>query len=253
MSSPCLALEYFDSSYPYPFSRKGIYLFVYISLVCIRWKSQSPWPALRGALYDPYLAQTGGYYGVKRARNSHSSSPDDAHANTYGDGLRDVSEPALHVQLNLLTWAPMVLNKQSKDYIISPKSVLTTNTNNHGGPEPEPPQESLSVRVEIYDLRGEFIRGFDRPLPGSRVAAQQVLSLAPVPFPRDVVPEATPVLVTLQLLRLTTTATTVKTGFEVLAKNVYLQSDPAVSPQSYGQLGHIRQNHSCWVHVDVTV
>jgi hypothetical protein len=33
----------------------------------IMWKSQGPWPALRGGLYDWYLAQTGGFYGVRSA------------------------------------------------------------------------------------------------------------------------------------------------------------------------------------------
>ncbi|GAB5353908.1 hypothetical protein AAMO2058_000074500 [Amorphochlora amoebiformis] len=36
----------------------------------IFWKSQSPWPAFRGAFYDWYLAQTGGYFGVKSASYS---------------------------------------------------------------------------------------------------------------------------------------------------------------------------------------
>eukprot|EP00980_Cylindrotheca_fusiformis_P019309 scaffold6632_cov102-Cylindrotheca_fusiformis.AAC.4 len=31
------------------------------------WKSQSPWPSLRGGLYDWYLDVTGGYYGVRAA------------------------------------------------------------------------------------------------------------------------------------------------------------------------------------------
>ena len=31
------------------------------------WKSQSPWPALRGGLYDYYLGVTGGFYGVRAA------------------------------------------------------------------------------------------------------------------------------------------------------------------------------------------
>jgi len=31
------------------------------------WKSQSPWPALRGGLYDYYLRQTGGFWGVRSA------------------------------------------------------------------------------------------------------------------------------------------------------------------------------------------
>ena len=33
----------------------------------IMWKSQSPWPALRGALYDSYLATTGGFWGARAA------------------------------------------------------------------------------------------------------------------------------------------------------------------------------------------
>ena len=35
--------------------------------VVLMWKSSSPWPALRGFLYDYYLRQTGGFYGVKKA------------------------------------------------------------------------------------------------------------------------------------------------------------------------------------------
>lgn len=31
------------------------------------WKSQSPWPALRGGLYDYYLDQTGGHWGTRVA------------------------------------------------------------------------------------------------------------------------------------------------------------------------------------------
>jgi mannosylglycoprotein endo-beta-mannosidase len=33
----------------------------------LMWKSQSPWPTLRGALYDYYLDQTGGFFGVRKA------------------------------------------------------------------------------------------------------------------------------------------------------------------------------------------
>eukprot|EP00038_Savillea_parva_P009082 m.181113 g.181113 ORF g.181113 m.181113 type:complete len:1092 (+) comp15169_c0_seq1:273-3548(+) len=40
--------------------------FVYTSGV-VFWKSQSPWPALRGAFYDLYLDTTGGYWGVRSA------------------------------------------------------------------------------------------------------------------------------------------------------------------------------------------
>jgi hypothetical protein len=33
----------------------------------IIWKTQTPWPALRGFMYDWYGEVTGGYFGVKRA------------------------------------------------------------------------------------------------------------------------------------------------------------------------------------------
>lgn len=33
----------------------------------IMWKTQSPWPAFRGALYDNYLATNGGFWGVRAA------------------------------------------------------------------------------------------------------------------------------------------------------------------------------------------
>ncbi len=50
------------------------------------WKSQGPWPALLSQLYDYYLQQTGGYYGVRRACEPH------------------------HVQLNLQTDEVYVVN-----------------------------------------------------------------------------------------------------------------------------------------------
>ena len=31
----------------------------------IKWKTNSPWPALRGCLYDSYLAVNGAYWGVR--------------------------------------------------------------------------------------------------------------------------------------------------------------------------------------------
>jgi mannosylglycoprotein endo-beta-mannosidase len=44
------------------------------------WKTQNPWPGLRGQMYDHLLDQTGAYFGVQHA-----------------------AEPC-HVQLNLLTY-----------------------------------------------------------------------------------------------------------------------------------------------------
>lgn len=42
------------------------HMWQYYSAV-VFWKSQSPWPVLRGAFYDTFLVQTGGFYGVKAA------------------------------------------------------------------------------------------------------------------------------------------------------------------------------------------
>jgi mannosylglycoprotein endo-beta-mannosidase len=53
------------------------------------WKSQNPWPGLRGQLYDWYLEQTGGLFGVRRA-----------------------CEP-VHVQLDLSRNEVMVVNTSS--------------------------------------------------------------------------------------------------------------------------------------------
>ena len=55
------------------------------------WKSQSPWPTLRGALYDYYLDQTGGYWGVRCAAHS-----------------------TVHVQLNPSTLTVSVINRSRR-------------------------------------------------------------------------------------------------------------------------------------------
>ena len=41
-------------------------MWVWYSAVTI-WKTNTPWPALRGVMYDPYLAPTGTFWGVKAA------------------------------------------------------------------------------------------------------------------------------------------------------------------------------------------
>ena len=68
------------------------YLWVYYTGVLL-WKSQSPWPALRGALYDSYLAPTGGFYGVQTA---------------LADTINDLN---IHIQLNMKTRDIVIVNK----------------------------------------------------------------------------------------------------------------------------------------------
>lgn len=55
----------------------------------IFWKSQSPWPAMRGAFYDHYLDTTGGFWGVRKAASEQ-----------------------VHLQLNQLTRSLAVINKR---------------------------------------------------------------------------------------------------------------------------------------------
>lgn len=40
------------------------------------WKSQSPWPSLRGQLYDSSLEQSGGFWGIQRATSSNLRESD---------------------------------------------------------------------------------------------------------------------------------------------------------------------------------
>lgn len=66
----------------------------------IFWKSQGPWPALRGAFYDWYLAPTGGFYGTRAAL-----------ANPVGNGADAASASAqrIHAQLNLKNYTLSVV------------------------------------------------------------------------------------------------------------------------------------------------
>ena len=54
------------SQYRSLFEGYSLYQWRYYSAV-VFWKSQSPWPTLRGALYDYYLDSTGGFWGVRAA------------------------------------------------------------------------------------------------------------------------------------------------------------------------------------------
>ncbi|HEY0156726.1 MAG TPA: glycoside hydrolase family 2 TIM barrel-domain containing protein [Thermoanaerobaculia bacterium] len=55
------------------------------------WKTQNPWPGLRGSLYDWYLDQNGGYYGVRQA-----------------------TEP-VHAQIDLATGEIVIVNVSADD------------------------------------------------------------------------------------------------------------------------------------------
>jgi mannosylglycoprotein endo-beta-mannosidase len=92
------------------------------------WKSQTPWPALRGGLYDYYLRQTGGFWGVR------SALKDTVHIQLDGprqSGLRIVNKGAvsldgLRVSAKTYDLSGQVLVDVSADvpYAVGAASVL---------------------------------------------------------------------------------------------------------------------------------
>lgn len=62
------------------------------------WKSQSPWPSLRGGLYDNYLGVTGGYYGVLAALGNDEARLAHGQMNLADHTLSIVASP--HVATN---------------------------------------------------------------------------------------------------------------------------------------------------------
>lgn len=74
------------------------------------WKSQSPWPSLRGGLYDWYLGMTGGYYGVRAALMSGIQSA----SVEGGTNLRNGDWWA-HAQMNLMDHSVALVSTPSKN------------------------------------------------------------------------------------------------------------------------------------------
>jgi hypothetical protein len=98
------------------------------------WKSQTPWPALRGSLYDYYLAHTGGYWGVK-------------HALGDGMGVIEGKGRGIHIQLD----GP----GSSIVRIVRTQSVAEYRSKN----EKEGKHDNIRVRVEArtYTTSGELV------------------------------------------------------------------------------------------------
>ncbi|HEY5744128.1 MAG TPA: hypothetical protein VIS99_16505, partial [Terrimicrobiaceae bacterium] len=90
------------------------------------WKAQAGWPSLRGFLYDNYLEQTGGFFGVRNAAER------------------------LHVQLNLATLAIEVVNNTRS--MLSNASVRQAVCNKEGRIIPK-----LSRTFAIPDVPGTSI------------------------------------------------------------------------------------------------
>jgi hypothetical protein len=71
----------------------------------IMWKSQSPWPTLRGALYDSYLEHTGGYWGVRSANTNGLDQSSSSSSSSGGSGI-------IRVQLNQENFTLSIINMQ---------------------------------------------------------------------------------------------------------------------------------------------
>jgi hypothetical protein len=105
------------------------------------WKSQGPWPALRGAWYDWYLAQNGGFWGARAA-----------------------AKEQVHVQLDLRQRTVDVVNKLAVD-VAAPRK----------GPS------AWSVRARAFTLAGERVATAHVPMPSAAgLAAGSVAHLAGV-------------------------------------------------------------------------
>ena len=180
------------------------FMWDYYSAV-IMWKSQSPWPVLRGAFYDSWLKQTGGYWGIRRALSRQ-----------------------IHIQLNLRSWQPTVINKGFSDYSTRAK---------------------LEVRTTLYSaMTGRLVASVSQPMPTDSVhivKAQSVTALhEAVQFPKLSGVE-TSSLVRMQLVEIDNNGDIMK----VLAENSYLRSDPSTSPQNYSDLGIMREARDSWVEL----
>jgi hypothetical protein len=169
----------------------------------LMWKSQSPWPVLRGSFYDNYMAMTGGYWGVKRA-------------------LRG----SIHVQLNLLTWQPTVLNKGKTDYIGN--------------------ENQLTILIKMYTMKGICVSTTERSLTGGRVASQEVLVTEKVDWPSSNILKGDETL----LIRVLLLEGRKK---ETVVSNFYWSSDPSKALQQYRDLAFLRRNVTDWVDVSASI
>jgi hypothetical protein len=94
------------------------HLFEWYTAVII-WKSQSPWPSLRGALYDHYMETTGGYWGVRRATRAMGSlivSSRIKNTKKYIHWNENAGSRPLHVQLDVANLTCSVINRGYLEY-----------------------------------------------------------------------------------------------------------------------------------------
>jgi mannosylglycoprotein endo-beta-mannosidase len=199
------------------------FMWEYYSAV-IMWKSQSPWPVLRGAFYDSWLKQTGGYWGVQRALRT--TPPAAVEATAAASGRR---AGGLHVQLNLKTWHPTVLSKGPSDFVGA---------------------TMLEVRTSLFSTKtGHLLASVSQPLPSASATGVKAHSVVVL---RDAVSfPALPTGETTALVRMRLVDVNADGTADTLAENEYLQSDPNVSPQNYADVGKLRTAKKAWVDVRI--
>ena len=169
----------------------------------LMWKSQSPWPALRGSLYDYYLEQSGGYWGVRHALSTNVDQSGAQHG--------------LHVQLDLSTLRPTVVNKGA-----AVRSTIDGET------------AQLSVTVTAYDLASaaQVAPPFVWSL-GDSVTASSV-TMSDEPFPWPALDDAGRTLyLELEL------AAVGNDSVDVLGRNHYWLNRGTAAAQDYSDLGTI--------------
>ena len=192
----------------------------------IMWKSQSPWPSLRGALYDSYLETSGGFWGVRRALTNGLSGRSNASSDASPFRSSSELEPendsrenelqGLHVQLDLSTLHLVLLNK---------------------GPGTLELSESIAVESVLLDLATsqELLHlawppARDVTHPSTLAPGEVIVSDEALPWPEN---EGRTVFLQHRLLR----GNEESGAREILAANYYWLNDGAVPGQNYSDLG----------------
>jgi len=197
------------------------------------WKSQSPWPALRGALYDYYLDYTGGFWGVHNALSMYSMgqctlSLSEELNGICVDDLGMISAAGLHAMMNPTTRQVSVINRHAVDS-----------------------RADLAVRVSCSDLYGKELSSRIISIgivPANGAVTSDVSILWPTGLEDDAV-----VLFFLDLISSTTTVSgRSNVEAKVFLPNLYWLSSPSHGDRhDYSQLGALQLEDPALVTVTV--
>lgn len=192
----------------------------YYSAVLL-WKSQSPWPALRGALYDYYLDYTGGYWGVRNALSMYSTEDicmGTSSSTVCVDSLGMISSAGLHAMFNPTTRQVSVINRHAVDS-----------------------RNGVAVRVSCFDLYGKELSSHVVSI-GLVPSNGVVTSDESITWPAGL-DNKTVVLFFLELVTMNSSSSSSKddVGAKVLLPNLYWLSSPSNGDRhDYSQLGKLQ-------------